>query len=168
MHRLGVEQDELASTAAIETVYRERFTSFLRLGYALLGNREQARDAVQETFAIAIRSRGSFRGEGSLEGWLWQTMLNVCRQERRRRRRLSDEEPPELAGNGHPQKWPELRALVAALPEQERHAVFLRYFAGLTQDEAAEVLRVRPGTVGAALNHARKKLRIALRPEVTS
>jgi RNA polymerase sigma factor (sigma-70 family) len=167
VHRLGVGRNEEASAAAIEGVYRARYRGFLRFGYALLGDAEQARDAVQETFATALRSRGSFRGDGSLEGWLWKTMLNVCRQERRRRRRFSDETPPELATNGHPDQWPELRALVAALPEQERSATYLRYFADLSHDEIAEVLGVRPGTVGAALNHARTKLRVALTPEVT-
>lgn len=168
VHRLGVSASSGASEAAIEGVYRRRYASFLRLGYALLGSADLAREAVQETFAIALRERGSFRGEGSLDGWLWKTMLNTCRQEQRRRRRLSDEQPPEQAsGNGHPPEWPELRALIAALPDQERHALFLRYYADLSQDEVAEVLGVRPGTVGAALSHARNKLRVALRPEVT-
>lgn len=156
-----------ATEAAIEEAYRRHHRRFLRLGYALLGGSDHARDAVQETFAVALRTRRSFRGEGSLEGWLWTTMLNVCRQEQRRRRRLSDEEPPEQSTNGHAHDRAELRALVAALPEQERNAVFLRYYAELTQDEIAEVLGVRPGTVGAALNHARNKLRNGLRPEVT-
>jgi RNA polymerase sigma-70 factor, ECF subfamily len=167
VHRLDVGQSEGASAAAIEEVYRARYRSFLRLGYALLGNADQARDAVQETFATALRASDSFRGDGSLEGWLWKTMLNVCGQEQRRRRHFSDETPPEQTSNGHPERQPELRALVAALPEQERCAIYLRYFADLSQDEVAEVLRVRPGTVGAALNHARNKLRVALTPEVT-
>ena len=94
-------------------------------------------------------------------------MLNICREERRRLARYADTEPPEQASNGHPDKWPELRAAIAELPEQERNATFLHYYAGLTQDEAAEVLGVAPGTVAAALNHARKKLRTALGTEVT-
>lgn len=166
MHRLDVAEREGASAAAIEEVYRRRYIGFVRLGYALLGDREQARDAVQETFATALRERQSFRGEGSLDGWLWKTMLNVCRQEQRRRGRLSGEQPPEQAGNGEPSERRELRALIATLPDQERHAIFLRYYADLSQDEIAEVLGVRPGTVGAALNHARNKLRVALRTEV--
>jgi RNA polymerase sigma-70 factor (ECF subfamily) len=156
-----------ATETAIEEVYRRRYTSFLRLGYALLGGSDQACDAVQEAFATALRARNSYRGEGSLDGWLWRTMLNVCHQERRRLAHYADTEPPEQASNGHPAKWPELRAAVAALPDQERNAVYLRYYAELTQDETAEVLGVRPGTVAAALNHARAKLRTALGTEVT-
>jgi RNA polymerase sigma factor (sigma-70 family) len=94
-------------------------------------------------------------------------MLNVCRQEKRRRKRFSSQPPPDRSTNGHSQEWRELRALVAALPEQERHATYLRYYADLSQDEIAGVLGVRPGTVGAALNHARNKLRAALTREVT-
>jgi RNA polymerase sigma-70 factor (ECF subfamily) len=163
---LDVSANSGASEAGIEEVYRHRYASFLRLGYALLGSGDLAWEAVQETFATALRERGSFRGEGSLEGWLWKTMLNVCREEQRRRRRFSNERPPEQAGNGHSTEWPELRALIATLPDQERHTIFLRYYADLSQDEIAEVLGVRPGTVGAALTHARNKLRVALRSEV--
>lgn len=166
VHRSDVSASSGASEAAIEEIYRRRFATFLRLGYALLGSGDLAREAVQETFATGLRERASFRGEGSLDGWLWTTMLNVCRQEQRRRSRFSDEQPPDRPGNGHPAESPELRALIAALPEQERHAVFLRYYADLSQDEIAEVLGVRPGTVGAALTHARNKLRVALRSEV--
>ncbi len=155
-----------ATEAAIEEVYRRRYASFLRLGYALLADTERARDAVQETFAAALRERRSFRGEGSLDGWLWQTMLNTCRQEQRRRARLGGGDPPEQQSNGHASEWPELRAAIAALPERERQVVFLRYYAGLGQDEAAQVLGVRPGTVAATLNHARRKLRAALESEV--
>ena len=168
MHRGDVAAKQGASEAEIADVYGRRYTSFLRLGYALLGGREQARDAVQETFAAALRARTSFRRDGSLDGWLWRTMLNVCRQEQRRLAHFADSEPPEVAGNnGHPSDWPELRAAIAALPEQERNATFLYYYAALTQDESAEVLGVAPGTVAATLNHARAKLRSALGPEVT-
>ena len=156
-----------ASEAALEDIYRRRYATFLRLGFAMLGSHDLAREAVQETFAAALRERTSFRGEGSLDGWLWTGMLNTCRQEQRRRRRLSDDPPPEQSTNGQPAEWAELRALIAALPDQERHALFLRYYADLSQDEIADVLGVRPGTVGATLNHARNKLRVALRPEVT-
>ena len=157
-----------ASIAALEEVYSRRYTAFLRLGFALLGSREQAHDAVQETFAIALRKRESFRGDGSLDGWLWRTMLNVCRQEHRRRARIGDGEAPDVAEWVDDADWSELRAAVAALPEQERHVVFLRYYANLTQDETAAVLDLRPGTVAATLNHARGKLRDALASEVTS
>jgi RNA polymerase sigma factor (sigma-70 family) len=155
-----------ATEAAIEEVYRRRYTAFLRLGYALLGDRERARDAVQEAFALALRARSSFRGEGSLDGWLWRTFVNVCRQEQRRRLLMSDTEPPEQTGNGHETEWPELRAALAILPEQERLVTFLRYYGDLSQEQIAEVVGIQRGTVAATLHHAHAKLRAAIGSEV--
>jgi DNA-directed RNA polymerase specialized sigma24 family protein len=78
VHRVEVVAKQGASEAEIAEIYRHRFSGFLRLGYALLGDSERARDAVQETFVAALGTRASFRGEGSLDGWLWRTML--CRR----------------------------------------------------------------------------------------
>jgi RNA polymerase sigma factor (sigma-70 family) len=155
-----------AAEAAIEEVYRRRYPSFLRLGYALLGDRERARDAVQEAFAVALRARASFRGEGSLDGWLWRTFLNVCRQEQRRQLRIVEVEPSEQATNGHEREWPQLRAALAALPEQERLVTFLRYYGDLSQEQIGEALGIQRGTVAATLHHAHAKLRDAIGSEV--
>jgi RNA polymerase sigma factor (sigma-70 family) len=163
---LCVRPNSGASEAAIEEVYRRRYAAFLRLGYALLGDRERARDAVQEAFAIALRARASFRGEGSLDGWLWRTFVNVCRQEQRRGNRIVDVEPSERASNGHEREWPELRAALAALPEQERLVTFLRHYCDLSQEQIAEVVGIRRGTVAATLHHAHAKLRDAIGSEV--
>ena len=147
-------------------MYRQRYAACLRLGYALLGDRERARDAVQEAFAVALRARASFRGDGSLEGWLWRTFVNVCRQEQRRGSRVVDLEPSEQAANGHEREWPELRAAIAILPEQERLVTFLRYYGDLSQEQIGEVLRIQRGTVAATLHHAHAKLRNAIGSEV--
>ena len=155
-----------ATERAIEEVYRRRYSEFVRLGFSLLGDRERARDAVQEAFAVALRERRSFRGEGSLDGWLWRTFVNVCRQEQRRARTV-DEEPSEPVTNGHERVWPELRATLATLPDQERLVVFLRYYADLPYEQIAEILGVRRGTVAATLNHAHLKLHDALASEVS-
>jgi RNA polymerase sigma factor (sigma-70 family) len=162
-----VGQNSGASEAAIEEVYRQRYAAFLRLGYALLGDRERARDAVQEAFAVGLRARASFRGEGSLDGWLWRTFVNVCRQEQRRRLRTVDVAPSEQATtNGHEREWPELRAALAVLPEQERLVTFLRYYGDLSQEQISEALGIQRGTVAATLHHAHAKLRNAIGSEV--
>jgi RNA polymerase sigma factor (sigma-70 family) len=72
--------------------------------------------------------------------------------------------PPELAGpqaaatsdNG------DLRALVATLPERQRHALFLRYYADLDYQAIAQALGVKPGTVAAHLHAAHETLRSRL------
>jgi DNA-directed RNA polymerase specialized sigma24 family protein len=50
----------------IEQVYKDRFSRFVRVAWAITGDRELALEVVQEAFARAIQSRSSFRGEGPL------------------------------------------------------------------------------------------------------
>jgi RNA polymerase sigma-70 factor (ECF subfamily) len=140
----------------IETVYRTRYAVFLRVATAIVGDRELARDAVHDGFVRAVRHRHRFRG-GSLEGWIWRIVVNAARRRRGRERRIPVEPaiPKEVASieNG------DLRALVAALPERQRLALFLRYYADLDYRSIAEALGVRPGTVAAHLHAAHDSLR---------
>jgi RNA polymerase sigma-70 factor (ECF subfamily) len=117
---------------------------------------------VQEAFAQAIRARLEFRGEGSVEGWVWRIVLNQARSVARRARAVDPvaAEAVEVAhGNGHAAEWPELRAAVAALPERQRLVVFLRHYADLEYERIAEVLRIERGTVAATLHSAHAALR---------
>jgi RNA polymerase sigma-70 factor (ECF subfamily) len=148
-----------ASTDEIEAVYRERFRPFLLTVTAFLRDGDAALDVVQEAFALALRRRRSFRGEGSVQAWLWRIVLNVARDRARSRRRQEDvlrERETTAAPSGAD---PELRALVLALPERQRLAVFLRYYADLSYEQIAEALGIRPGTVAASLNAAHVALR---------
>jgi RNA polymerase sigma-70 factor (ECF subfamily) len=147
---------------AIALLYERRFRAFVGGAYAVVGEPEAARDVVQEAFARALRDRGRFRGEGTLEAWLWRIVVNVARDVARRSRfaDLSADELAELATLGpEPQRASDLREELRALPERQRLAVFLHYFADLPYDDAARLLDVAPGTVAASLNAARKTLR---------
>jgi RNA polymerase sigma factor (sigma-70 family) len=157
---VGVDSQLGASVAAIEQMYRSRYARFLRLAVALSGDVDRGRDAVQEAFARALRSRRDFRG-GSLDGWLWRTLVNVCLQEKRH---LAEPllAPPEAETNGASTDWPELRALIALLPERQRLVLFLRYYADLNHDQIGEALGIERGTVAASLHSAHNKIRQAI------
>ncbi|HJU37503.1 MAG TPA: sigma-70 family RNA polymerase sigma factor [Gaiellaceae bacterium] len=148
--------------SVIATLYQRRFHSFVGGAYAVLGEPKAARDAVQEAFARALRDRRRFRAEGTLEAWLWRIVVNVARDAARRTRfaGLSSEELAELAALGpEPTRAGDLRAELSALPERQRLAVFLHYYADLPYDEVARLLEVAPGAIAASLNAARKTLR---------
>jgi RNA polymerase sigma-70 factor, ECF subfamily len=149
-----------ATISEIEDVYRRRFPRFLRVARAALGDDELARDAVQEAFARAIRARLDFRGEGNLEGWLWRTLVNVCADERRR---AVPAQLESAASNGSAEGWPELRSAIAALPERQRFALFLRHYADLDYEAIASTLGVQRGTVAATLHAAHESLRRSLK-----
>jgi DNA-directed RNA polymerase specialized sigma24 family protein len=103
--RRGATLDEL------EALYRRRFDVFARLAASVTGDFEGARDVVQEAFATAVRKRGSFRGEGPLEAWVWRIVLNAARSDQRRQITAVDFDYDEpAAANGHPERDGELRA----------------------------------------------------------
>ena len=146
-----------ASLDELEGLYRSRFDVFARVAASLTGDSERARDAVQEAFATALRKRRSFRGEGPLEAWVWRIVLNAARMDVRRSiPAIGDDEP---AANGHPERDAELRVALARLPERQRTAVFLRYYADLDYAAIGEALGIRTGTVAATLNAAHAALR---------
>src|ERR1044072_4026728 len=93
-----VKTDQQAATLpAIEAVYRSRLPEFRRAAGAITGDRELACAAVQEACARAVRLRAEFRGEGSLEGWIWRIVVNTTLSQVRARRptaELPEEQAP--------------------------------------------------------------------------
>jgi RNA polymerase sigma factor (sigma-70 family) len=153
---------------AIERVYRSRYLRFKAVLATLTGNKETARDAVQEGFARALAHRADFQGdpeaEGSLEAWIWRITIRAALE----RKRNGSESPinefvdpvvPLSPGSSL------LLDAVRRLPPRRRLIVFLRYFADLSYSEIAEICGISEGTVAAALAHARSTLRTELEPE---
>jgi RNA polymerase sigma factor (sigma-70 family) len=146
-----------ATPAAIEGLYRERFPAFLLSVTALLRDGEAALDVVQDGFALALTRRQTLRNEGSLEAWLWRIVLNLARDElrsRKRQRSRAMEQP-----HARDEHDDELRADLRALPERQRLAIFLRYYADMSYAQIADVLGITAGTVAASLNAAHRALR---------
>ena len=144
----------------IEALYRARFSAFVRTSAAICGDLESARDAVQEAFAAAVRGRSRFRREGTLEAWLWPIVINKARDRVRRPVELPVDVEP--SADGHERESDALRVALAALPERQRLATFLRYYADLDYEGIAAVLGISAGTVGATLNAAHAALRTRL------
>ncbi len=146
----------------LETLYRRNFASFVRVASAIAGSLELGREAVQDAFARAIESQAAFRGEGTLEAWVWRIVVNTARSSRRAARPESRLEELETAvPNGDGESSP-LRLWVRSLPERQRLIVFLRYWADLDYRSIASVLDVEVGTVSATLNAAHRALRRSL------
>jgi RNA polymerase sigma-70 factor, ECF subfamily len=147
--------------AAIEHAYRDGYRRFLSLAVGMLGDVDRARDAVQEAFAHALRSRGDLQNTESLNAWVWRIVVNVCRVEKRHPLTGLDERY-ELEANGHPGDWSEVRAVIAALPERQRLVLFLRHYTDLDYETIAQVTGIERGTVAATLHAAHRKVRNAM------
>jgi RNA polymerase sigma-70 factor, ECF subfamily len=159
----GARLDEL------EAVYRGRLPEFRRVAAAITGDRQAALDIVQEAFGVAIRRRETYRGRGDLEAWVWRIVVNTARDHVRTagQRALVETAASMLpAQNGAHPGADALTAEIGLLPERQRLALFLRYYADLDYAGIASVLGIRPGTVGATLNAAHTKLRRRLEEAV--
>jgi RNA polymerase sigma-70 factor (ECF subfamily) len=141
--------------AAIEAAYVTGYPGYVRLAAAVSGHNDRAADMVQEAFARAVRARGSFHGDGPLEGWIARIVVNVARDEARR--------PPapavELSAHSAAGETPGLAPMVAGLPERQRLVLFLRYYADLPYDAIAKAVGVEVSTVGPTLTAALRTLR---------
>jgi RNA polymerase sigma factor (sigma-70 family) len=152
----------LVSTDDLAALYEERYHRFLRVAEGIVRDQEAARDAVQEAFASLVLKRAHFRGDGSLEGWVWRAVVNAALTARRSARHLPAEaEDVEVADPGASDldEASTTRLRVAALPERQRLVIFLRYYADLGYREIADALEIDKGTVSATLSQAHAALR---------
>ncbi len=135
---------------------------------------DDAEDLVQETWQLVYRKRETFRGTGTLLGWIYSVARNVCLGRQRRVAARSAASPdPELhmgAGAASAELIVEdaefrrdLNAAIMQLPDRERDVVILRLLEQRTTLETASVLGCAEGTVKAALHHAVGKLRMSIK-----
>ena len=138
-----------------------------RAAWAYVGSREDAEDLVQETYARVLARPRWLRKEDDL-GYLLRALRNTFFNQRRTaRRRLRPDPLPEqldLVADPHarePQasvEAGELYAAVADLPDDFRDVLVAVDITGLSYKEAAEVLRIREGTVMSRLYRARQQV----------
>lgn len=147
----------------LEELYRSNYSKFRGVLSTLIPNPEEAHDAVQEAFARALAARAQFRGEGSLEAWVWKIALRTAGEIRSARLPVPDEASPRTTASPLDEDEVLGRAL-ATLPPQRRLIVFLRYFADLTYSQISSVAGVSEGTVAATLSQARTALASELAP----
>lgn len=161
--------DEARVQAALVSAYGP---ALYRLALSLLGEPDEAQDAVQEALLIALRRLADYTPGTNLRAWLFAICLNVCRTTQRRmwrRQRLAgllgrrfQTEPPApgpeeqlLRSEAHRRLW----SAVRRLPEAQRLAVTLVFIHELPVQEAAEILAVPPKTVYSRLYAAFRRLR---------
>src|SRR5262245_25670651 len=133
------------------------------LAYRTIGREEDARDVCQETFLRAFRALPAFRGQAKFSSWLYRIALNLCRDWMRRQRRTptvpapSDVDLMELAGPAKSASIEEVvvrndlaRAVeraMASLPDEQRTAIVLKEYHGLTFQEIADLVGCPLSTV---------------------
>ena len=129
--------------------------------FAILFDRDDAEDAVQEAFIDAFRAIGSFDTSRTFYQWFYVLLRNRCYKLTGRRRPTESLDEASLLAT-QPGMANETRLALEkalrSLTHDEREIVSLKYFSGLSYDEIAAHLQIPRGTVMSRLFYARRGL----------
>jgi len=151
--------------AAFEQLYRAHSARLKSIAYHTAGNRQDAEDAVQETFLKAYRGIDGFAGASSIGTWLCRICINAC-YDLVRKRQLEAERAGTREPDVAPQPQTALRAQLnqaLARIDPRRRMVFLLFAVeGMKHSEIATILEIPEGTSKAWLFEAKRELQRVL------
>lgn len=168
--------------AALEALFRQNQRALYQTALRLLGNADDAEDALQEGLLAAYRNLQRFQGRSRFSTWLTRIVINAALMQRRHRRAHPALSLDEGVGEGQLplSEWfadggPSPEELCAGHELSERlqqnlddlspllrHAFELRELEGFSADEAAKALGVSRNTLKARLWRARQQLEARL------
>ena len=158
---------DLEAFASLMVRYRDALG---RYAFHMLGSREDAEEAVQDSFVRAHRALRDCRQPERFAAWLFTILVNRCRTSQRRlfrRRRFSEELRDDVAATGDEAtslEWrEEIARALAALRPHYREAFLLRYVEGLDYAEMARLTGAREPTLRMRVKRAADQLRELLR-----
>jgi len=169
---------------AFEDLVRRNTPRLLSVTRRILKNDDEAREAVQQAFVAAFKSREQFHGQSQPSTWLHRIAVNkaldLMRARERRHEESIDELLPHFLPDGHHSErfavWPEpieeqidrdrqaasIREAIDRLPDTFRIVLLLRDIEEMSTDETAEALGITPNAVKLRLHRARMALRTLL------
>jgi RNA polymerase sigma-70 factor (ECF subfamily) len=176
MTDLALIQTILAGDAeAYSQLVDRHYDRCARIAMRILGNREDAEEALQDAFLRAFKALGEYEDRERFPAWLTRIVVNQCRtvlaRTRRREAVFLDVDPLalDLATEAAPAdgQWPELERALAQLPLEQREAVVLRYADDLTYEEMSRITGAGESALKMRVQRAFARLR-ALLQEVPS
>jgi RNA polymerase sigma-70 factor (ECF subfamily) len=153
--------------AAFSELMRRHEDMVFAVCLRVMGNRDLALDATQETFITLFRKADRFRGESALSTWLYRVATNTCFDLQRKARRRAAEPLPEHHDPADHSTDDALDAIdvrgdiasaLGRIPQEFRAAVILADAHGLPLADVAEILGVPVGTVKSRVFRARRLL----------
>ena len=178
---LLVQRSLARDAGAFRTIIKTYNQRLYRIARGILRNDAEAEDVVQEAYVRAFANLAAFRGDASLATWLSRIVINEALGRLRKRRRIvAMPENPEaqvirfpLNPSDDPERTMAQRQILAlveratdSLPDIYRMVFVARVIEGLSMEETADLLGVRPETIKTRLHRARSLLRKALDDEI--
>jgi len=162
--------------SALETLLGRYQKPLYSFAFRMLGSRENAEDAFQETFIRVHRRRMTFRKGARFRPWLYQICLNVCRDQLRRKKARREVQLCEEAVGADTALSPQerlerslqrekVRTAILDLPQKQRDVLVLSQYHDLSHEEIAEVLNIPVGTVKSRKHTALRSLAKRLQKE---
>ena len=141
-----------------------------RVAMRIVGNREDAEEAVQDAFLRAFNALGEYEERERFSAWLTRIVVNQCRtvlaRTRRRESLFLDVDLQELDLPGRDaaggEVWPELGRALARLPLDQREAIVLKYADDLTYEEMARITGAGESALKMRVQRAFARLRTLL------
>ena len=141
-----------------------------RIAVRILGNREDAEEAIQDAFVRAFRALDAYEHLEKFPAWLTRILVNQCRtvlaRNRRRETVFTDHDPRTLRRIAAPlevgDSFPGLDLALASLSTEQREAVVLRYADDLTYEEMARITGAGTSALKMRVQRAFARLRILL------
>ena len=146
-----------------------------RVALRILGNREDAEEAIQDAFLRAFKALADYEDRERFSAWLTRILVNQCRtvlaRTRRRDALFTDLDVQRLtfASSMEPEGavWPELEHVLERLPAEQREAIVLKYADDLTYEEMSRITGAGESALKMRVQRAFARLR-ALLQEVHS
>jgi RNA polymerase sigma-70 factor (ECF subfamily) len=168
MDRSLVERAQRGDREAFTSLAFELSDRLFAVAHRILRDFDSAGDALQVTLLRLWRDLPSLRDPDLIEAWAYRVLVRACHDQLRKQRRQ-----PHVLQLVPDDEWePDASAAVAnreqlerafrTLSAEQRAAIVLQYYRGLTLDEIAGILRVPVGTVRSRLHYAKRSLRAAI------
>jgi RNA polymerase sigma-70 factor (ECF subfamily) len=146
-----------------------------RIAVRILGNREDAEEAIQDAFLRAFKALGDYEDRERFSSWLTRILVNQCRtvlaRTKRRDALFAELDPHRLdfivAAEPDEGAWTELEHVLSQLPAEQREAIVLKYADDLTYEEMSRITGAGESALKMRVQRAFARLR-ALLQEVPS
>lgn len=168
---------------AFATLVRRYQSRVVGLAYRYIGDRESAEDLAQEAFLRVYKARERYEPRAKFSTWLYRIVVNLCLNEIRWRKGrpamalavatetssnlnvdVTDNEPEPIQTMQDAELAETIREIIGTLPENQRIAILLNKYEGLSYIEVAESMELSVMAVKSLLTRARVKIKEKLAP----
>ena len=157
-----IERANRGQAEAFELLYRRHRDWVYRLAWRFTGNQQDALDVVQETFVYLLKKFPGFELTASMTTFLYPVVKHLSLNVRRKRppNQTTEDALAQVPDTERtPASRSELAIALAALPDEQREVVLMRFVDDMSFQEIAASLRIPLGTVKSRLHNALRKLR---------